>query len=522
MLPEVAEFWPLVWTQIWQISVLAVLATIAAATLGRRWPHLAYALWIVVLVKCFAPPIGNWPTNLLARMTPQALLEMTPSSIDSTSTPHSTERHPSASKAAQTSRDQPTTKAATTRIEPKLSITAATWLLGSCLLAGIAIGTGRQFRRQLRRNSLPAPPEVDALAAQLAQRLRLSAPFLIRITSTDEGPLVVGQWRPTIYLPELLLSKMELPQLEAVIAHELVHIRRRDSWVALLQFAAQVLWWFHPFVWWMNRQLVRERERSCDEETILLLNHRRAEYARSLLGVLEARQRLEPLWGYPAVRPVELTRRRMEEIMQRKNMKHSSTPIWCVLAASALALLLIPGAGTPRANAANEEPASTSTAARPVTLLKYGDGRADGKKSFGGNGQMIRFELPEGVTSVRGIKIHGSRYGLPQAPDEDFEITFLNDNLDEILGNESAPYRLFKRGREMWVRVNFAEPIELPSKFWVALNFNAHQTKGVYLSYDTSTKGEYSRVGLAGSDETPKPTDFGGDWMVQVMLPASK
>jgi hypothetical protein len=155
-------------------------------------------------------------------------------------------------------------------------------------------------------------------------------------------------------------------------------------------------------------------------------------------------------------------------------------------------------------------------------VLKYGDGRADGKKSFGGNGQMIRFKLPEGVTSVRGIKIHGSRYGLPQAPDEDFEITFLNENMDEILGSESAPYRLFKRGREMWVRVNFAEPIELPPKFWVALNFNAHQTKGVYLSYDTSTKGEYSRVGLAGSDEAPKPTDFGGDWMVQVMLPTPK
>jgi RNA polymerase sigma-70 factor (ECF subfamily) len=271
----------------------------------------------------------------------------------------------------------------------------------------------------------------------------------------------------------------------------------------------------------MNRQLVRERERSCDEETILLLNHRRAEYARSLLDVLDARHRLEPLWGYPAVRPVELTRRRMEEIMHRKNMKHSSTPIWCVLAASALAILLIPGAGVPRANAANEEQASTSTA-RPVTLLKYGDGRADGKKSFGGNGQMIRFELPEGVTSVRGIKIHGSRYGLPQAPDEEFEITFLNEDLDEILGSEAAPYRLFKRGREMWVRVNFAEPIELPQSFWVALNFNAHQTKGVYLSYDTNTKGEYSRVGLAGSDEAPKPTDFGGDWMVQVMLPAAK
>jgi hypothetical protein len=166
--------------------------------------------------------------------------------------------------------------------------------------------------------------------------------------------------------------------------------------------------------------------------------------------------------------------------------------------------------------------ADTSAGTAPG-ILKYGDGKADGKKSIGGSGEMIRFELPDGVTKVRGIKIHGSRYGLPKAPDEDFEITFLSDDLDEILQTEAVPYRLFKRGREMWVRIIFDEPIELPNKFWIALNFNAQQTKGVYVSYDTSTTGEYSRVGLAGSEEAPKPTDFNGDWMVQVLLsPPSK
>jgi hypothetical protein len=163
---------------------------------------------------------------------------------------------------------------------------------------------------------------------------------------------------------------------------------------------------------------------------------------------------------------------------------------------------------------AHAEAAADATPA----LLKYGDGKADGKKSYGGNGELIRFELPDGVDRIRGIKIHGSRYGLAQAPKEDFEITFLSEDLDEVLATESVPYKLFKRGREMWVRVNFKEPIELPQNFWIALNFNAHQTKGVYVSYDTSTKGEYSRVGLAGSENAPQPTDFGGDWMVQVLL----
>jgi len=164
---------------------------------------------------------------------------------------------------------------------------------------------------------------------------------------------------------------------------------------------------------------------------------------------------------------------------------------------------------------ASNQPAS---AARPPALLSYGDGKPDGKKSYGGSGHMIRFELPEGVTKVRGIRIHGSRYGLPQAPKEDFEITFLSEDRDETLHSEAAPYRLFQRGKENWVRVLFQKELELPQKFWIALNFNAHQTKGVYLSYDTSTKGEYSRVGRPGEEDEPKETDFGGDWMVQLML----
>ena len=70
--------------------------------------------------------------------------------------------------------------------------------------------------------------------------------------------------------------------------------------------------------------------------------------------------------------------------------------------------------------------------------------------------------------------------------------------------------------KNRWTYLPFREPVHIPKKFSVMLNFNAEQTKGVYVSYDTSTEGEYSRVGL--SEEDAKQTDFGGDWMVQVLL----
>jgi hypothetical protein len=372
---------------------------------------------------------------------------------------------------------------------------------------------------------------VLSLVEQISERIGLLRGGRVLQTSADFGPMVVGIRRPTIYLPEALIQRLREPQLEAMLAHELAHVRRRDTWVAALQLAAQTLWWFHPVVWWMNRQLVRERERSCDEEVVVCLQGRRAQYARSLLNVLEAKHRLEPLWGYPAVRPVELTRQRLEEIMKRKTMVHARAPRWSWMVAAALAIVVLPGARrsavaqgsdeTKSPRAAQNAPQAAvrnSRSDRPPALLSYGDGKADGKKSYGGNGHMIRFELPEGVTKVRGIRIHGSRYGVPQAPDEDIEITFLSEDREEILDSKGAPYRLFKRGKENWVRILFDDEVELPEKFWIALNFNAHQTKGVYVSYDTSTKGEHSRVGLPGDEEEPKETDFGGDWMVQVML----
>jgi hypothetical protein len=65
------------------------------------------------------------------------------------------------------------------------------------------------------------------------------------------------------------------------------------------------------------------------------------------------------------------------------------------------------------------------------------------------------------------------------------------------------------------VELKFSRPLELPKNFWVAIDFRAGRTKGVYLSYDTSTGGKFSRVGLPGMEA--KETDFGGDWMVQLM-----
>lgn len=157
----------------------------------------------------------------------------------------------------------------------------------------------------------------------------------------------------------------------------------------------------------------------------------------------------------------------------------------------------------------------TAVAAEQQTLKKH-DGKADGRKSLGGSGQIIAFEAPGDGCALRALRIHGSRYGLPKAPDIDFYIFLTDAGGKDILHTETAPYEKFERGEAAWVEVKFKKPPTVPKRFCIILDFKAQQTMGIYVSYDTSTGGQHSKIGLPGKDSSA--VDFGGDWMVEAVL----
>ena len=71
---------------------------------------------------------------------------------------------------------------------------------------------------------------------------------------------------PVLLWPEGLSEKLDDAHLEAVIAHELCHVRRRDNLTAAVHMLVEAVFWFHPLVWWLGARLIDERERACDEE----------------------------------------------------------------------------------------------------------------------------------------------------------------------------------------------------------------------------------------------------------------
>jgi hypothetical protein len=160
--------------------------------------------------------------------------------------------------------------------------------------------------------------------------------------------------------------------------------------------------------------------------------------------------------------------------------------------------------------------AAQENSAKREVVSKYGDGKADGKRSIAGTGEMIRFKLPSQDQQLRGLRVHCARYGHPQAPNESAEISIVNADGSEVLHQEQVPYSQFKRGDSRWTMIKFEEPVEVTDEYWVILDFNAEQTKGVYVSFDTSTGGQHSKTGVPGGES--EDVKFGGDWMVQALL----
>jgi len=121
-------------------------------------------------------------------------------------------------------------------------------------------------------------------AAQPADPLLDRLPIPVRLTDSTIEPGVFGIFRPVLLLPTDIAARLSPAQLQTVVAHELIHVRRRDNLWAALHALVQSAFWFHPLVWWMGTRLVAEREQACDE-VVLAQGADAEDYAASILAV---------------------------------------------------------------------------------------------------------------------------------------------------------------------------------------------------------------------------------------------
>ncbi|STQ92599.1 D-alanyl-D-alanine endopeptidase precursor [Janthinobacterium lividum] len=137
------------------------------------------------------------------------------------------------------------------------------WSAGVGLMS-LRLCLGLAWVGKLRRQAVAAPAIWQARLDALAQRMGLHRRPPLKLHAGLSSPVTVGFWRPVILLPAALLSGMPVALLEALLAHELAHVRRWDYLVNLLQSVAEALLFFHPVVWWLSARMRAEREQVAD------------------------------------------------------------------------------------------------------------------------------------------------------------------------------------------------------------------------------------------------------------------
>jgi len=159
------------------------------------------------------------------------------------------------------------------------------WLVGVALLSAWHAAAWA-LSQMLRRRGVTPSDDVLALVGRIARRLRIRRAVVVRQTLKAAAPMVIGWLKPALVLPASILTGLTPSELEAVLAHELAHVRRHDYLVNLVQTVVETLLFYHPGVWWLSCRIRSERE-FCADDLAMSVCQRRDVYARSLLALAE-------------------------------------------------------------------------------------------------------------------------------------------------------------------------------------------------------------------------------------------
>lgn len=272
-----------------------------------------------------------------------------------------------------------------------------TWLLG-CLLFNARIVVGWLALRRLLGQRQVLPPEVAARLARLGSQFRLSIPRVVFTSERASEAVAAGFFRPVVLLPAAWLLELPPNLLEAIVAHELAHVRRFDLWVNLLQRLAEAVLFYHPALWWLSARLRRERELCCDELAVAATGER-----LHYVEALELTARWALVDGRPALAAGFMGDGKMNLLHRVRSVlgmsRERSTSLWpASLMLGTLSLLLLAAVYTASGNAQDEAPPTRDEERkreepRPDRDRPRADGdrpRADGERRREGDGERSR------------------------------------------------------------------------------------------------------------------------------------
>jgi TonB family protein len=280
-----------------QIAVLIAVSAALVKLLRIRNPGVLYRGWQVLLALCLAAPLLQ-PWKTAAAGDPAAA--------------------PAAASAVLLA------SAPGLGIAGIVCVVASLGVMARCLLLAVGLVHLRRLRRAARQlHSVPEP--LSRLRDELAPRAGLY------LSPKLAGAASFGLRRPAVLLPETFLQ-LDLPTQEAMLCHELLHVKRRDWAFALAEEIARSVFWFHPAVWWAVERIQLAREQAVDREVVVLLGERDA-YLDALLYAASLRAPSGLATAPTFLRPRHLRQRveliLKEDVMSKNRLTLSAATVAC-------------------------------------------------------------------------------------------------------------------------------------------------------------------------------------------------
>jgi uncharacterized protein (TIGR03435 family) len=287
MIPKaLSDIWtalaPSLGNHLWQSTLFACVTALLTLALRNNRAQLRYGLWLAASVKFLIPfsllaAVGSYLGSSRARV----------------SAPTETSLYFAMEQVSQPFTRQ--TATAPARGTPETALQSLSHLFPALLLVWLCGFAVVLFVWWVRWRRVSA-------AVREAERLREGREVeVLRHVATTPGmpkqvemlssrsslePGIFGIARPVLLWPVGITARLEDDHLKSILAHELLHIRRRDNLAAAIHMLVEAVFWFHPLVWWMGTRLVEERERACDEEVVESGSDPQV-YAESILKICE-------------------------------------------------------------------------------------------------------------------------------------------------------------------------------------------------------------------------------------------
>jgi hypothetical protein len=237
------------------------------------------------------------------------------------------------------------------------------WWLGQMLMVPrVAIGSLAIWR--LRRTSSPLPPGLEERAKGLAKKFGFRRQPMVGCSDSIQDATAFGLIRQTVLLPLAWATEMPPDIIEAILAHEFSHLRRRDGLTVAVQRLLETLFFFHPAVWWLSGQLSRVREDCCDDQAVNVIGNRHL-FAMALEQAARQRAGMPLAFASRFGENRMLLLQRVKRVLDDRSPKRPQVSWLLTVVAASVPLLLATGTVLPELHAASPPGVSQSTLRSP-------------------------------------------------------------------------------------------------------------------------------------------------------------